>query len=194
MNKDKKRLQPKKRMAWFGILLLVAALAACSNQSPDLAATVAALEMTIAVQEDALATWEAVALEPAATATAIPSPTEMAIIKPTIMLATPPPVSTLQRPPTATPSPTVTATPTATPTATRIPDAAVGDQLTNLRSGPAVGFAILAEVDAGTPLEVLGKSVDQEWIKVRTPDGGEGWMFLLPVNLYIPLESVAVTE
>jgi uncharacterized protein YgiM (DUF1202 family) len=192
MNEDKRSWHPNKTLACLVGTLLLAVLAACGGRGPDLAATVAALEATIAAQESELATWEAVALEP--TASPVPPPTEVPTREATIVLATAPPVATVQRPPTATPSPTVTPTPTATPTATPIPDAAVGDQITNLRSGPAVGFPILAEVAAATPLEVLGKSADQEWIKVRTPDGQEGWMFLLPVILNVPLESLDVTE
>jgi hypothetical protein len=57
-----------------------------------------------------------------------------------------------------------------------------------------VGFPILTEVAPGTPLEVLGKSADQEWLKVRIPDGDEGWMFLLPVELNVPLDSLPVRE
>jgi len=182
-------------MAWVGGLLLAAALTACGRQGPDLAATVTALEATIVAQEGSLATWEAIAQEPTGEPTLMPSPTEVVVVvKPTIVLGTAPPVSTPQRPPTATPTATATPPPTPTATATPIPDAAVGDLITNLRSGPAVGFFILAEVDPGTPLKVLGKSADQEWIKVQTPDGTEGWMFLLPVNLYIPLESLSVTQ
>jgi uncharacterized protein YgiM (DUF1202 family) len=192
MNVDKKPWHYRAVLAWLAGSLLLAALTACGSKGPDLAATVAALEGTIAAQEGELATWEAAALEPAATP--VPPPTEVPTRRATIVLATARPVATVQRPPTATPSPTMTPTPTVTPTATPIPDAAVGDQLTNLRNGPAVGFPILVEVPAGTPLEVLGKSADQEWIKVRTPEGLEGWMFLLPVNLYVPLESLAVTE
>jgi hypothetical protein len=192
MHENKEPLHYRAMISWLVASFMLAALTACSGTGPDLLATVGALEGTIAAQEGELATWEAAALAP--TATPVPPPTEVPTRKATIVLATAPPAATVQRPPTATPSPTVTSTPTATPTATPIPDAAVGDQLTNLRSGPAVGFPILAEVEAGTPLEVLGKSADQEWIKVRTLDGSEGWMFLLPVNLYIPLESLPVTE
>jgi hypothetical protein len=57
-----------------------------------------------------------------------------------------------------------------------------------------VGYSILAEVDGATPLQILGKSADEEWLQVRTPAGLEGWMFHLPVELYIPLESVPVSE
>ncbi len=101
---------------------------------------------------------------------------------------------TVQRPPTVTPTGTATPQPTPTATATPLPDAAVGDQLTNLRSGPSVGFAIIAEVEGGTALDVLGKSADGEWLKVRTPDGLEGWMFLLPLQVFIPLDTVPVTQ
>ena len=57
-----------------------------------------------------------------------------------------------------------------------------------------MGYEILAEVKSRTPLEVLGKSAGEEWIKVLTPAGMEGWMFLLPMELNIPLDSIPVTD
>jgi uncharacterized protein YgiM (DUF1202 family) len=176
---------------WKAVLLLpVLGLAACSSNSDGLEITVAALNTTVAEQAREISTLEAVASQPpplpALTATRLEPQ------HPTVNVPSPAPVLTMKRPPTATPSPLPSATATATATATPIPDAAVGETLTNLRSGPGVGFEILAEIEAGTPLDVLGKSADGEWVKVRTREEQEGWMFYLPLNLNIPLSSVPI--
>lgn len=189
-----------RRFVIWGVLglLLAAVLAACQAQEPDLEATVGALNATIAAQNQELGTMEAQAREP--TPSQLPSPTKVATLRRPVVVSTPRPVSTAHRPPTGTPSatplPTVPPLPTAsaTATATPVPDAAVGRSLTNLRSGPGVGYEILAEVESRTPLEVLGKSPSEEWIKVLTPAGLEGWMFLLPLELNIPLDSIPVTD
>jgi len=183
----------RKILFWGGMCALLL-LPACTSaeDEPDAAATIEALKATIVLQQDQLATLEAQANQPTPIPPT-PSPTPKPH-QPTVVLLTPKPEADPQvRPPTATPSPLPTATPTATATATPIPDAAVGETLTNLRSGPAVGFAILAEVEAGTPLVVLGKSADNEWFQVRTPDGLEGWMYYLPVQLNIPVETIPIT-
>lgn len=183
-----------RRFVIWGVLglLLAAVLAACQAQEPDLEATVGALNATIAAQSQELGTMEAQAREP--TPSQLPSPTKVATLRRPVVVSTPRPVSTAHRPPTGTPSATPLPTATATATATPIPDAAVGRSLTNLRSGPGVGYEILAEVESQTPLEVLGKSASEEWIKVLTPAGLEGWMFLLPLELNIPLDSIPVTD
>ncbi len=51
----------------------------------------------------------------------------------------------------------------------------VTDQLEiTLRSGPGLGYKILAMLPTGTPLEKLGE--EEGWAQVRTPDGQEGWV------------------
>lgn len=183
-----------KRLIWGALLLVVTSMSACQSDAPDPQATIDALRGTI----DAHATLhveltrEAVSTQAVkiAPSTPTPSPTRFA----TVVLPTPKPALTQQRPPTATPSPSPRPTATATVTPTPIPEAAVGQILTNLRSGPAVGFAILTEVDAGTPLEVLGRSADEEWFKVRTPGGQIGWMYYLPIQINIPVELIPISE
>jgi len=183
-----------RRFVIWGVLglLLAPVLVACQAQEADLEATIGALNATIAKQSQELGTLEAQAKEP--TPPQLPSPTELATLRRPVVLSTPRAVSTARRPPTSTPSPTPLPTATATATATPVPDAAVGRSLTNLRSGPGVGYEILAEVKSRTPLKVLGKSASEEWIKVLTPAGLEGWMFLLPMELNIPLDSIPVTD
>lgn len=172
------------------VALLALLVVGCQPADAGLQPTVEALQATIAAQRTIIAAMEAAD----AKATRSPSPSNTVAPQPTVSLPTPRPVSTVQRPPTATPSPLPTATPTASPTATPIPDATVGEALTNLRDGPGVGFEILAEVAGGTPLEVLGKSADGEWIRVRIPEGLDGWMFHLPVRLNISLNAVPIVQ
>lgn len=180
-----------KHLFWRAILFALLLLAACQSPGADLEATIQVLDATITAQAQEFATSAAKANQ--ATPTPLPLLTPSSPPQPTVVLPSPRPVSTIQRPPTATPPPPPTATATASPTATPIPDAAVGATITNLRSGPGVGFQIMAEVESETPLAVLGKSADGEWIQVRTPDGLEGWMFYLPINLNIPLDTIPVT-
>jgi uncharacterized protein YgiM (DUF1202 family) len=172
------------------LALLVLLVVGCQSADGGADSTVEALQATISAQKAVIATMEAGAVQ----SPPLPTPTTRHAHQPTLSLPTPRPVSTVLRPPTATPSPLPTASPTASPTATPIPDAMVGEALTNLRGGPGVGFEILAEVDGGTPLEVLGKSADGEWIRVRIPEGLEGWMFHLPVRLNISLDAVPVAQ
>lgn len=189
---DELRTKPVSRTAaWAALWLLLLGLAACGAEKADPQATIDALHTTLAAQEHALATAEAEISGWVPVTCQCPTCTPPA--EPTVLLSTPRPVSTVQRPPTATPTSTPRPTPTSTASPTPVPDAAVGQWKTNLRSGPSVGYSILAEVEAGSPLEVLGKSADGEWLQVRTPAGLEGWMFLFPLELYLPLDSVPVT-
>lgn len=172
--------------------MLAFVLVACNPDVSGLETTIAALNTTVADQAEEISSLEAAASQPSPSP--LPSPTRAAPRLPTVALPSPEPVLTAQRPPTATPSPSPTATATATPTATPMPDASVGETLTNLRSGPGVGFEVLAEVGGGTPLVVLGISVDGEWLKVRTPEDQEGWMFYLPVELNVSLASIPIVN
>lgn len=180
-----------KRLLLAGLLTTI--LVSCKNNKPDYPATISALENIVAVQGQGIATCNAIPDTPTPTLTPVPTRTPDQI-RPTILVGTIKPITTVQRPPTATPTSTPSNTPTVTPTATPLPDAAVGDQLTNLRTGPNVGYSIITEVQAGTPLRVLGKSADSEWFKVVVPDGSEGWMYYLPVNLFIPIESLEIVN
>lgn len=173
-------------------ILLALGLVACASPQKDLMPTVDALKTTISALETELATLTVSAVSPTVVPTIHLS--HQAETRPTILVSTPKPVLTMKRPPTATPSPTASPTPTITPTATPLPDAAVGDILTNLRSGPSVSFRVVAEVPSGTPLSVLGKSLDGEWIKVMLPDQVEGWMYYLPLEIYISPDTIPVLE
>ena len=91
---------------------------------------------------------------------------------------TPPPSKTPA--PTHTPLPTETATPADTPLPTIEPDsspnAVVKLATLNVRAGPGVGYAVIAAVRQGDELSILGQAQDCAWLKVETPQGGEGWV------------------
>jgi uncharacterized protein YgiM (DUF1202 family) len=182
----------RKQILAAGILCL--GLAACKTEQPDYAATISVLEEIVSDQEQAIAACSTQSAIPTKAPTIQPTPTEQEEIHPTKLVATSKPVTTIQRPPTATPTKTPSPTPTTTPTATPLPDASVGELLTNLRSGPGVGYPIITEAQPGTPLTVLGKSADTEWLKVTMPDGTEGWMFYLPLNTYIPIDTLDIVN
>ncbi len=182
-----------KNLLWRAVLLLtVLVLSACSAGTDELETTIALLNTTVVEQAREISVLETVASQPPPLPTS--TATRLETSQATVEVPSPVPLLTLQRPPTATPSPLPSATATATATATPIPDAAVGETLTNLRSGPGVGFEVLAEVQAGTPLVILGKSADGEWLKVRTPEEQDGWMFFLPLKLNVSVSSIPVIE
>lgn len=53
----------------------------------------------------------------------------------------------------------------------------VSDELViNFRSLPSTNGRIAKMLSAGTPLEVLERQPEGEWVRVRTRDGDEGWV------------------
>ena len=78
---------------------------------------------------------------------------------------------------TLTPTPTFTATNTSTPTATPTPYGIIRSQRrANIRRGPGTAYGIVAALEPGSALPVLGRSDDESWIAVRLDDGGDGWI------------------
>ncbi|HHY11722.1 MAG TPA: DUF3794 domain-containing protein [Firmicutes bacterium] len=47
--------------------------------------------------------------------------------------------------------------------------------LVNVRQGPGLTFAVIAQVNAGTTVRVL--EIQPEWLKVQLPSGQVGWIF-----------------
>lgn len=48
---------------------------------------------------------------------------------------------------------------------------------TNLRETPRFDAEVLAEIPEGEVLPILEVSLDEEWLRVRTAEGQEGWVF-----------------
>jgi hypothetical protein len=128
---------------------------------------------------------------PAATAmpTAVP-PVDTLAPTPT------PPTPSLTASPTNSPAPTATPTSTVTPTSTPfVPfDAVTTAAAVNLRAGPGYLFPALRSLKKGGTVAVLGKAPGGEWIRVRTPEAIEGWVFWRLLRSNVSVEEAPVVE
>ncbi|PKO20488.1 MAG: hypothetical protein CVU38_19840 [Chloroflexi bacterium HGW-Chloroflexi-1] len=80
--------------------------------------------------------------------------------------------------PTATLAPTATPPPTPIPSPTQPPTVScrVTSDTLNVRGGPGTIYPKQAELRQGDRLTVLERDADGKWLRVRTPDGNEGWV------------------
>ncbi len=62
----------------------------------------------------------------------------------------------------------------------------------NMRAGPGAEFEITTTAPDNTPLAVLGRSADGEWLQVRAPDRSSGWVAAGLVVLRAAIDEVAV--
>jgi uncharacterized protein YgiM (DUF1202 family) len=173
-----------KRFALCTVTILIAlAVAACGRATTPTAtpaasadtATPIALQSSQTPQAPQTPEGTSVAAGAAVTATstvALPTDTPMA--------------------PTATPLP-----PTATPEPVAIVNA---DPTLNLRSGPGTTFKSLASIPIKAKVKPESRSADNQWIKIKSDEFGEGWVkaeFLdFPANLSaqaLPLATEAAT-
>lgn len=56
------------------------------------------------------------------------------------------------------------------------PDGVVRAQSVNLRSGPGEGYPVLRQLASNDALAIIGQVERPNWLKVRGPDGQEGWV------------------
>lgn len=75
---------------------------------------------------------------------------------------------------TQTPAPTASPAQPATPRPTNF--AVVTSAGLNLRTGPAVTYAVIRALSAGTGVTVLGRNANGDWLYVRLSNGAEGWL------------------
>ncbi len=97
-----------------------------------------------------------------------------------------------------------TAMPTVSPTAeaappnqpTPSPTAPSGSVLPQfeLRSGPGTEFPIVGTVIQGQSVVLLGRNIDGTWLKIRMPDGLEGWVLAVTLRTEIPLDQLPVLD
>ncbi len=82
----------------------------------------------------------------------------------------------------------------AAPAAAQAPDAQVKPMSTllNLRDAPSPAGNIVAELAGGTPLALVGRTFDNNWLKVRLQDGREGWVASGYVIVAIDLNTVPI--
>lgn len=95
-------------------------------------------------------------------------------------------------------APTATAPPPAPatlPPPTAVPVRAVGVVMSSklrVREGPATRYPVITTLDANTPLDVLSQAQGLDWLKIRLPDGHEGWVSADLVQLKIDRASIPV--
>ncbi len=100
-------------------------------------------------------------------------------------------------PPTETPTPQPPATPTGTPeptaTATVVaqPQASTTSAI-NVRGGPGTVYPVIAQLQPGRPVDIIGRNADQTWWQVLLGNGDEGWVAASVVDVTGPLDAVAV--
>lgn len=69
------------------------------------------------------------------------------------------------------------------PNALESVDAVVGVDA-NIRVGPGIAYGLLADgATAGTPIILIGRSTDSNWLKIILPDDQEGWIYTPLVNV-----------
>jgi len=113
-----------------------------------------------------------------------------------IVTATPEPTLTpTPGPPTGTPPPTPTPGPptvTPLPTGTPLPPVQVQVKTTNanVRQGPGPGYPLVAKIDKGTEITVVGRNASGTWWKVCCVNGADVWIADQVVNVTGPVWSV----
>jgi len=93
-------------------------------------------------------------------------------------------------------TPTITRTPAPSATVTTNPDlmASVKYDGTNLRFGPSTDFPVVARLEQGTELVLLGRGQDGQWMVVGMSNGTQGWIALELLNVQIDPSSLTVIE
>lgn len=144
---------------------------------------------------------------PTPTATS-PAPAIAALSSPVPTLQLPAPTRTLrpiqpsvtptQPPPTAVTSPTVTEPPTAALTETTAATAGIQVEVAGGRSGlrlralPDTRSEQLASLTEYTTLTILGRTSDNVWLRVATPEGDTGWIMVYFLNVQIDLDALDI--
>lgn len=86
---------------------------------------------------------------------------------------------------------TNTPVPTATPAGIQI-EVAAGRSGVQLRALPDAASEMLGALDEYTPLTILGRTSDNVWLRVATPDGEIGWVMLYFLDVEIDLNSLDI--
>ena len=72
------------------------------------------------------------------------------------------------------------------------PTAVVNTGALNVRSGPGVGFGVLASYFRGTVLTLVARNAAATWVKVITPTGVQGWVSAPFIATSFPIASLPV--
>ncbi len=103
----------------------------------------------------------------------------------------PPPTDTPTAEPTATP--TDTPQPTVAPTSTAVaqPQASTTSAI-NVRSGPGTVYPVVAQLQPGRPVDILGRNAAGTWWQVQLGNGDQGWVAESVVDETGSVDEVAV--
>jgi hypothetical protein len=83
----------------------------------------------------------------------------------------------------------------ADPTPTQANDSAVVSASSlNLRMGPGYGYGIIRQLSEGQRVNVLGRSVNGDWIEVMIDEQTGGWVFGRYLDASFDLASLAIKE
>ena len=74
--------------------------------------------------------------------------------------------------------------PVETPAATTVPARVAGlarvtGQQANLRLGPSTDYPVVKVFTAGTILNISGQNSQGDWLRIRLPEGNDGWILRL---------------
>lgn len=108
-------------------------------------------------------------------------------LMPTVTPTEPPthtPTPTPVLSPTPTPQPPATASGAGPPAMAGSPGYVVGNGRVNVRQEPGTGSPVIAVVQPGEPITIIGQNDEGNWSNVRLQDGLEGWIanFLVQVG------------
>jgi len=94
-------------------------------------------------------------------------------------------------PPQPTPTiPQATPTPTNVIAPTNTPSARVNYEFLNVRAGPGITFTLLISLQRNAPLSLLSRNDDNTWVRIRLPDGREGWVYAQYIQTSIAIASL----
>ena len=84
----------------------------------------------------------------------------------------------------------VSPTPESTATSTPMPGALVTIDSLNVRSGPDTVYSIIGSLSKGDLLDILGQAYSCAWLKIKMPNGSEGWVSSDLVEYEIPCSDI----
>lgn len=79
-------------------------------------------------------------------------------------------------------------------TGTGTPTAVVTTGALNVRSGPGPNYSAVTVVYQGSQLTLIGRNADSSWVKVRTPNGTEGWVNATLIQANVPISNLPVVD
>jgi uncharacterized protein YgiM (DUF1202 family) len=79
-------------------------------------------------------------------------------------------------------------------TGTGTPTAVVNTGALNVRSGPGPSYSSVTVVYQGSQLTLIGRNADSSWVKVRTPNGTEGWVNATLIQANVPISNLPVVD